>query len=136
MSLSYEELLNRAEEKVPKTVKSEERFNIPKVMGHIQGNKTVISNFYQISDALRRKPEHILKYILKELATPGEMKKSGIIIGSKIPASRINEKIESYAEEYVICKECRKPDTKLTKEGPFVFMACMACGAKHSLGKI
>jgi translation initiation factor 2 subunit 2 len=130
---SYEALVDKAYKVLPETVVKEERFVVPKVRGHLQGNKTVISNFLQIADSLGRKPQHILKYILKELATPGELKKNGVIIGTKMSASRINEKIEKYVEEFVLCKECHKPDTKLLKEGNFVFMKCMACGARHSV---
>ncbi|MBS3137061.1 translation initiation factor IF-2 subunit beta [Candidatus Woesearchaeota archaeon] len=130
---SYEELLNKAYEKLPQQSLETTRFEIPKVRGHIQGNNTIISNFHQIADTLQRTPEHILKFVLKELATPGELKKSGVIIGTKIPASRINEKIERYTEEFVICKQCKKPDTKLTKEGNYTFLKCMACGSKYSV---
>ena len=100
-------------------------------MGHIQGNRTVISNFHQIANVLRREVNHLLKFILKELATPGDMKKNAVIIGAKVPASRINEKIQKYADEFVICKECKKPDTKLITEDGVVSMKCLVCGAKH-----
>lgn len=130
---TYEILVEKAYKKLPETIVKEERFIIPKVKGHIQGNRTIISNFYQISDTFGRKPSHLLKYILKELAAPGELKKNGVIIGTKISASRINEKIEKYMEDFVLCKECRKPDTKLIKEGNFVFLKCTACGARHSI---
>ena len=130
---TYEALVDKAYKVLPETVVKEERFVVPKVRGHLQGNKTVISNFLQIADSLGRKPQHLLKYILKELATPGELKKNGVIIGTKMPASRINEKIEKYVEEFVLCRECHKPDTKLLKEGNFVFMKCMACGGRHSV---
>ncbi len=130
---SYETLVEKAYSVLPETAIKEERFLVPKVRGHVQGNTTVISNFLQIADSLGRKPQHFLKYILKELATPGELRKNGVIIGTKMPASRINEKIEKYVEEFVLCKECGKPDTKLLKEGNFVFMKCLACGARHSV---
>lgn len=133
MGKTYEELVENAYSILPESVAKEERFVVPKVRGHLQGNRTIISNFHQIADTLGRKPQHILKYILKELATPGELKKNGVIIGTKMPASRINEKIEKYVDEFVICPECKKPDTKLLKEGDFVFMKCMACGARHSV---
>ncbi len=107
------------------------RFEIPKVRGHIQGNKTIISNFQQIADILHRPVEHLLKYTLRELATPGELTKTALIIGTKVPASRINNRIQKYAEEFVICKECGKPDTKVVKEGEFTFIKCFACGAKR-----
>lgn len=130
--MEYEKLLEKARKELPKTVlKEAERFEIPKVKGHIQGNRTVISNFYQIADALHRPPEHLFKYLLKELATPGELKKSAAIIGRKISAERINKKVIQYAETFVLCPECKKPDTKLYKEDRVTFIRCMACGAKH-----
>ncbi len=133
MAESYEQLVEKAYKILPETVVKEERFVVPKVKGHIQGNSTVLSNFIQIADTIGRKPQHLLKYILKELATPGELRKNGVIIGTKMAATRINEKIEKYVEEFVLCRECHKPDTKLLKEGNFVFMKCMACGARHSI---
>ncbi len=133
MKTSYEEMLEKAYKELPEQEASKERFEIPKVRGHIQGNKTIVSNWHQIASALGRKAEHLTKYITKELATPADLKKSYIIFGSKISAARLNEKIDKYAEEFVICKECGKPDTKLIKEGSYMFMRCLACGAKHSV---
>lgn len=130
---SYLSLLKEGYEEIPETSEEKERFEIPNVKGHVQGNKTIIINFYNIAQTLRRKPEHLCKFLLKELATPGDLAKNGIIIGSKVPASRINEKIEKYAEEYVFCKECGKPDTKLMREGKYLFLKCQACGARQSV---
>lgn len=128
----YKKLLESVRKELPEHVFQKERFELPKVKGHIQGNRTVISNFLQIAAALRREPENMLKFVLRELATPGEIKKSGsVIIGSKVPASRINEKIKQYASSYVFCYECGKPDTKIEKEGNFSFLKCTACGARH-----
>jgi len=130
----YEKLLQEVRKDLPEHVFQKERFEIPKVKGHIQGNKTVINNFLQIAGVLRREPGHMLKFVLRELATPGEIKKSGsVIIGSKIPASRVNEKIKQYANSYVLCYECSKPDTKIEKDGNLSFMKCLACGARHSI---
>jgi len=128
--MEYEEMLKRAREKLPESVTKAERFEIPKIRGHIQGNRTVLSNFYQIAATLHRPPEHLLKFILKELATPGELKKTAAIIGTKVSASRVNEKIQKYAETYVICPECKKPDTKLIKEEGVTILRCLACGAR------
>jgi len=132
--MEYKELLKKARKQLPKSVFEKERFEIPNVRGHIQGNKTILSNFLQIADILGRKPEHLLKYILKELATPGEIKKSGsAMVGTKVGASRINEKIRQYANDFVLCAECGKPDTKIEKEDKFTFLKCHACGAKHPI---
>jgi len=75
--MGYEQLLKRAREQLPQSVFEKERFEIPKVRGHLEGNKTVISNFQQIANTLRRPTEHLLKYVLRELATPGEISRSG-----------------------------------------------------------
>ncbi len=129
--MDYETMLKRAREKLPDVVSTKERFEIPKVLGHLQGNKTVISNFVQIANILQRDIEHFLKYILKELAAPGEVRGNILVIGTKISASRINEKIQAYADEFVLCKECGKPDTKIEKDGAFSYLKCTACGARH-----
>ncbi|MBL7055531.1 translation initiation factor IF-2 subunit beta [Candidatus Woesearchaeota archaeon] len=130
----YKALLEKARKELPEHVFQKERFEIPKVKGHIQGNRTVISNFLQIVGDLRRDADHMLKFVLRELATPGEIKKSGsVIIGSKVPASRVNEKIKQYANIYVFCSECSKPDTKIEKEGNLNFMKCLACGSRHPI---
>lgn len=128
--MDYKELLQKAHKEIPESVKVKERFEIPKVKGHIEGNKTIISNFENIAGVFGRPVDHLLKYVLKELATPGEMRKGALIIGTKISASRVNEKIVQYASEFVICPECKRPDTKLIKEDKVMFMRCMACGAR------
>ncbi|NQU79382.1 translation initiation factor IF-2 subunit beta [Candidatus Woesearchaeota archaeon] len=131
--MEYAEMLKKAREELPESVFESERFEIPKVKGHIQGNKTVISNFHAIANVLGRNVEHFLKYILKEIATPGNLTRNALMLGAKVPASRINEKIRKYASEYVLCRDCGKPDTKLMKEGDLSFIKCQACGSKHQV---
>jgi len=134
MAFEYTELLKKAREKLPSLDSgTSERFEIPKVMGHLQGNKTVISNFNQIVSTFDRKPEHFLKFLLKELATPGEMNGNLLILGTKVHSSTINEKIKKYADEFVICKTCGRPDTELVSEQGFTLLKCQACGAKNSV---
>ena len=129
--MEYNELLSRAKQNAPKSVLEKERFEIPKVRGHMEGNKTIISNFQQIISTLRRPQEHLLKFILKELATPGDVRGGMLVLGTKTMASRINDKIKEYANEFVLCLTCGKPDTEIKKEGDFHFLKCSACGAKQ-----
>ena len=56
-----------------------------------------------------------------------------LIFNTKIPSSKINEKIQQYVDKYVMCSECSRPDTKLVKEGTIIFLRCNACGAKHAV---
>ena len=130
--MEYDKMLEEVRKNLPESVFIKERFEIPKVLGHIQGNRTIISNFLQIASTLRRDVSHLLKYVLKELATPGEIKKSGaLILGTKVPASRINDKIRQFANDFVLCFECGKPDTQIVKEEGINYLKCTACGAKN-----
>jgi translation initiation factor 2 subunit 2 len=131
--MDYEELLNQAYKKIKKVETSSERFEIPKVEGHIEGKKTILTNFLQIGSYLRRPVEHLQKFLLRELATPGQMEGDRLVLNNKIPSAKINQKIEQYTDEFVLCRECRKPDTEIIKEDRFSFIHCLACGAKHSI---
>lgn len=131
--MDYDEMLKKARKEMPESVRTRERFEVPQIKGHIQGNKTVITNFVQIANKLQRSVEHLQKYVLKELAAPGTLRNNVLTIGSKIPAARINEKIRQYANEFVICGSCGKPDTKLEKEDQLMYLKCTACGNRHKV---
>ncbi len=131
--MEYEQLLNKLYKEVKVTETSTERFEIPKVTGHIEGTKTIITNFSQIAGMIRRPQEHFLKFLLKELATPGKVDGERLILQRKLSSKFINEKIERYVNEFVICPECKKPDTELMHENRITFIHCLACGAKNSV---
>src|SRR3990167_11133808 len=128
--MEYEKLLENAYKQLPETKSEGERFEIPKVQGIIQGNKTLITNFVKIAQTFRREVAHLQKYLLRELATPGNLDGPRLILNRKISSSLINQKVEQYANDFVICKECGKPDTILKKEDRFTYVKCQACGAK------
>lgn len=128
---SYEKLLDRAKAKLPEITSTKERFEIPQVTGHIQGVKTVITNFAQICQMLHRPPEQLLKYLQRELATPAEIDGPRLVLGRKISSLIINKKVTQYCTDFVVCKECKKPDTQLFKEDRVLFLKCSACGAKQ-----
>lgn len=132
----YEQLLKKAEEELPENVGGSERFAIEKVRGHLEGNKTVIINLKKIAKDLGREANHLLKYLLRELATPGKFVRDRTIFGTKVGASTINKKIRKYVSEFVLCAECSKPDTKMVEEKEIVYLKCLACGAKKPIKKI
>ena len=124
-------MLDVGREQIPEEVTHKARFEVPKAKGHIQGNMTVINNFHQLAIDLGRPKEHLMKFLLKELATRGDLTDKALLLKRKVNGVAVNEKIKKYAEECVICPECGKPDTKIIKEGTITFMRCMACGSKH-----
>jgi len=131
--MTYEQLLEEAYAKVKQIDTSSERFEVPKIEGHFEGKKTILTNFFQIASHLRRSPEHFQKFLLRELAASGHTENERLILNMKVPSAKINQKIEDYVKEFVVCKECGKPDTELKKEGRLTFVNCLACGAKHSV---
>ncbi len=134
---NYEQLLKKAKAELPEVKIKTERFEIPKVTGHIQVIKTIITNFSQICDTIRRSQEQLLKFLQRELATPAAIDGPRLVLGRKISSSLINEKLLSFCNDFVICRECHKPDTQLLKEDRVIFLKCTACGAKQPVkGKI
>ncbi len=131
----YEKLLEQAYKEV-KQAEAGKRFEIPKIEGHFEGKKTILTNFFQIASYMRREPEHFQKFILKELAASGQKEGDRLILNIIVPSEKINQKIEQYAKEFVLCKECGKPDTEILKEDRLTYIHCLACGAKHPVSKI
>ncbi len=127
-------MLDKLYKELPEGISSTgERFEIPKVKGHIQGNKTIIINFNQVVSSLGCDGNHLFKFLLKELATPGKVENQRLVFARKLNAKFINLKIEQYAHAYVLCKTCGKPDTTIIKKGGVTYMKCTACGAQAPL---
>ncbi len=130
--MNYEELLEQAYEKVT-PCKACERYEIKKPETLIQGTKTIISNFMQVANSIGRKPEHIQKFLLKELASKGNIQGDRLILTRKIPEKTICDKIQKYMDKFVICVACKKPDTELIEESGHKYIRCMACGHKQRI---
>ena len=132
----YEKLLKKVEKELPERTAGSERFVIEKVKGHLEGNKTVLVNLKKIAKDLGRNENHLLKYLLRELATPGKFVRDRAILGTKVSASTINKKIKKYVSEFVYCSECGKPDSKLIEEKSIMYLKCLACGTKKPVKNI
>ena len=128
---SYEQMLDRLMEKVPKRTDTGERFVMPKSQTQPDGLKTIIVNFSEVAQALGREEGHLLKFLLKELATSGEIKNKRVTVFGKFNNFSVDKKLELYVGQYVICKECGRPDTHIIKEGRMHFLKCDACGGKY-----
>lgn len=125
----YLSLLDRAKESLPETVESHERFTIPEPDVLQEGKITVVRNFIDISESLRRDPEHVLQFLLRELGTPGNIEGRRVVFKAKLSPAQISDRIRSYTDTFVICSECGLPDTHMLKEGRTTVLECEACGA-------
>jgi translation initiation factor 2 subunit 2 len=132
----YEKLLKMCMDRLPSECGKGDRFCIPNAEVLIQGARTIFFNFYDVANALRRDPKHLLKFFLKELATSYEEKDKKVIFQGRFPGVLINRKIELYVRNYVLCPNCDKPDTKVVKIDRIEFMKCEACGSRQAVKKI
>lgn len=125
----YLSLLEKAKDELPDTIEKHERFSVPEVDVFQEGKQTVIRNFGDIVDALRRDPEHLLHFLLRELGAPGSVEGRRAIIKAKISPSQVTDRVSNYTETWVLCSECGRPDTHIVKEGRVLVLECEACGA-------
>ncbi len=133
---TYEELLKGAMENLPKAAAGTERLEVPEPDILFQGTQTIIKNFSLIAKALRREPKHLLKFLSKELASPGSLDGDRAVFQTKLSLRVLQQKIESYKTEFVICKECKRPDTDLVVQNRILQLKCQACGARSAVREI
>ncbi|MDD2531321.1 MAG: translation initiation factor IF-2 subunit beta [Candidatus ainarchaeum sp.] len=130
---NYENLLLKAYNSIPKKALTQERFEVPKVDSFLQGTKTIVKGFNQLLDSMRRDKKHFIKWLMKETALPISEVNNQLIINGKVNSYQLNKLIESYFKQFILCPECKKPDTKVITEGGTKLLKCEACGAIKSV---
>ena len=134
MDLNYDKLLDRAREGLEDVMNNEERFvpPTPEIL-HEGSKKTIIRNFSEIVDILRRDENHLYKFLLQELGTAGSVNNRRLVLQGRVPEKKIKERIKSYIETFVVCQECNRPDTSFLRTGRTLNLHCEACGAKRPI---
>ena len=128
---SYQALLERAREKLPPVQTGGERFQVPDPDVMTDGKNTVIRNFQEIASVLRREPDHVIQFLAKELGCAGVLDLPRGVLKSRLTKDQIGQRVRDYTAKYVICSECKRPDTHLKKEGRLTLLICEACGAQR-----
>lgn len=127
----YEEMLEAVYANLPERALHKERFEMPVFEVFSEGNKTVIKNFSVVADKLRRKKSLLLKWLSKELAVPISDEGERAILQRKASGELLNKKLEEFVLKFVICRECKKPDTHIEELGHGLrILVCEACGAR------
>ncbi|HXW66810.1 MAG TPA: translation initiation factor IF-2 subunit beta [Thermoplasmata archaeon] len=128
---SYQSLLERARAKLPPVQIGSDRFQVPEPDVMTDGKNTVVRNFQEIAGVLRREPDHVIQYLAKELGCPGVLDLPRGVLKSRLTKDQIALRIREYTAKYVICSECKRPDTHLEKQGRLTLLVCEACGAQR-----
>ncbi|EZQ11078.1 translation initiation factor IF-2 subunit beta [Candidatus Acidianus copahuensis] len=130
MSKEYTHLLDRLYTKLPKKPQEKETQNLPTLIILNVGNSTIIRNFSEYCDRIRREDKLCMRYLLKEIAAAGSLGDNGqLAIQGKFSSSIINTLMERFLKTYVQCSTCKSLDTILEKEGKVWYIKCLACGA-------
>lgn len=129
----YNSLLNKIYDELPNKLMGRTRFEVPSVQVHVEGNKTIIHNFGQICEKIRRDPKILAKYLSKELASPVNIDGQRATIHRKLSSDVLNKKMKEFIDRYVICRECKRPDTRMKEIGHGIKqITCEACGARYT----
>jgi translation initiation factor 2 subunit 2 len=136
MTFNYEDLLKKACAQMPQVSAKHERLELPRLMVNTVGMRTIISNFKEVADALDRDPQHILKFLTREMATAATFPDSRAIFQGKFRRESFERLLQRYLDSYVVCPICKRPDTRIIKEKRLSFLVCNACGAKSSIKQL
>jgi len=135
MEKDYRSMLDRAYGELPEQMDSYERWTVPRPDVRRVGRRTGIMNFKEIAAALRRDPEHLLKFLSGEMATLSWFDGTRVIFQGVFRVDSIRNLLEVYTKRYVVCPVCKRPDTRMVREKRLWFLQCDACGAKSSIGE-
>lgn len=136
LSFNYDDLLKRACDQMPEISAKKERLEMPNLMVSTVGMRTTISNFKDVANALDRDPQHILKFLTREMATAATFQDQRAIFQGKFRRDVFERLLQRYLENYVVCPVCKRPDTRIVKEKRLSFLVCNACGAKSSIKQL
>ena len=136
LNYNYEDLLKRARAEVPEVTLKKERLEMPNLYVSMVGMRTTISNFKEVAETLDRDPQHILKFLTREMATAATYHDGRAIFQGKFPRDTFERLLMRYMEAFVTCPVCKRPDTKIVKEKRLSFILCNACGAKSSVKQL
>lgn len=129
--MDYDGLLQRGLSKIPEKAFKSSKYETPQIESTVIGSKTVVYNFKDVAAKLNRDPNHLLKFILRELATSGTLEDMRASLQGRFSKEVLDDLVVRYIKAYVLCSSCNKPDTKLAREDRLTFIVCEVCGAKN-----
>jgi translation initiation factor 5 len=115
----------------------EYRYKMPAVFGKIEGSgngiKTAIPNISDVASSLHRAPGEVNKFFGCELGaqtTYAEDTDRAIVNGAHTDDT-LQKLIHRYIELFVVCPNCRLPETDYKIKNECIWHKCAACGAKE-----
>ncbi|OQO10992.1 hypothetical protein B0A48_05247 [Cryoendolithus antarcticus] len=103
-----------------------------KVEGKGNGIKTVIVNLSNVAHQLARPPNYVIKYFGFELGaqTNIDPKDDRWIINGAHEASKLQDHLDGFIAKFVLCKDCKNPETVIVAKDGDIILDCKACGQR------
>lgn len=133
--MDYDAHLDRAMDAVPEFATSDERLDLPDPQPQRDGAFTRLTNLGEIADELSREPDHLHRFIQRDLGTSGKLGDGRARYSGNFSREDFAEAVDRYIAEYVTCSECGLPDTRLARENRTPMLRCDACGAFRPVSK-
>ena len=132
----YEELLKRIYLSIEKDSRlkkrSTQKIHLEAPSLYRLGSKRVMwGNFSDTCSKIKRSVNHVLAFVLNELNTNGSLGADNkLILRGRWQQSNLELCLKKYLRVYVVCEQCRSPDTVLVKEDRIYFKSCQRCGCQ------
>lgn len=117
----------------------EYRYKMPSVVGKVEGRgngiKTVIANISDLGLSLNRPPGEVNKFFGCELGaqTSYSEETDRAVVNGAHTDGVLQEKMHIYIENFVLCPNCRYPETEYKIKNDTIFHRCKACGAVNTV---
>jgi translation initiation factor 2 subunit beta (aeIF-2b) len=130
----YEWLLKRVYEKIPPR-SGPGVLELPEPQIIRVGTQTIVKNFREISHRLKRDPDLVARYLMKELASAGSYEEGSgqLVLNVKVSSKVLRQLLDIFVKNYVRCPTCGSIDTHIEKRGKVWVLVCEACGAEQPL---
>lgn len=114
------------------------RYKMPKIQAKIEGRgngiKTVLVNIIELAGALKRDPPEVTKFFGCELGAQTiystETGADRAIVNGAHTEVDLQKSLAKYIEHFVLCRNCRLPETHYKIKSGVVSQVCLACGNK------
>ena len=114
------------------------RYKMPKILAKVEGRgngiKTLLVNVHDVGASLNREPAEVTKFFGCELGAQtifatetGDLR---AIVNGAHTAQDLQTHLSRYIENFVLCANCRLPETHYKIKTGIISQKCLACGHK------
>ena len=106
-----------------------------KIEGKGNGIKTVVANLSSVAQSLARPPAYVIKYFGFELGAQTNTNPADDrwIINGAHEASKLQDHLDGFITKFVLCKNCKNPETDVIIKDGNIILDCKACGQRSQV---